>query len=477
MSFEPDLLDQDLLADSFRRAGTGLTRREQWVGALLAFGFFATCAGLWTARPPGHFDALAVGLCLLVLAAATRVHFDTPLGFTVPTQLAFVPLLFAAPPAIVPLACVCALLLARLPELLRREVPASRLLQIPGNAWFAIGPTTVFVIAGTDPWAAGPALLLAALAAQFTLDFAVSSVRYSVALKAPLSSQLRETWVYGVDAALSGVALVIAHATRQTPAAVLTLLPLLGLLALFARERHHRLESLIELNGAYRGTARVLGDVVEADDGYTGQHCKSVVALALEVGARLKLSAAQARNLEFAALLHDVGKVAIPKEIINNPGKLDEYEWALMKTHPLEGQQMLSRVGGFMCDVGLVVRSHHERWDGCGYPDGLAGEAIPLESRIITCCDSWNAMRTDRSYRSALTYEQALAEMTTHAGSQFDARIVDVLLPIVAAEKQPGERPAALGPESLARVQAGSRASAFGIGLEAGLGGHETASV
>jgi HD-GYP domain-containing protein (c-di-GMP phosphodiesterase class II) len=455
MSLEPDLVDQDLLADSFRRSAAAPTRREHWVGAILACGFFAACGGLWALRPPGHFNVVAAGLCLLVLAAATRVHFDTPLGFTVPTQLAFVPLLFAAPPALVPLACVCALALARLPDLLRREVPASRLLQIPGNAWFAIGPPAVFVAAGTDPWHAGPILLLTALAAQFAVDFGVSSVRYSIALDAPLSSQLGETWVYGVDAALSAVALVIAHATRQTPAAVLTLLPLLALLGLFARERHHRLESLIELNNAYRGTALVLGDVVEADDGYTGQHCKSVVALAREVGAQLKLGAAQARNLEFAALLHDVGKVAIPKEIINNPGKLDEHEWALMKTHPLEGQNMLSRVGGFMCDVGLVVRSHHERWDGGGYPDGLVGEAIPLESRIITCCDSWNAMRTDRSYRMALTYEQALAEMKAHTGSQFDPRIVDALLPIVAAEEQPAhsEPP---HPAPLTLVHAGS---------------------
>jgi putative nucleotidyltransferase with HDIG domain len=313
----------------------------------------------------------------------------------------------------------------------------------------------VFGAAGTDPWHAGPILLLTALAAQFAVDFGVSSVRYSIALDAPLSSQLGETWVYGVDAALSAVALVIAHATRQTPAAVLTLLPLLALLGLFARERHHRLESLIELNNAYRGTALVLGDVVEADDGYTGQHCKSVVALAREVSAQLKLGAAQARNLEFAALLHDVGKVTIPKEIINNPGKLDEHEWALMKTHPLEGQNMLSRVGGFMCDVGLVVRSHHERWDGGGYPDGLVGEAIPLESRIITCCDSWNAMRTDRSYRMALTYEQALAEMKAHTGSQFDPRIVDALLPIVAAEEQPAHSQPP-HPAPLTLVHAGS---------------------
>ena len=197
---------------------------------------------------------------------------------------------------------------------------------------------------------------------------------------------------------------------------------MLGLLAVFARERHDRMKGLIELNNAYRGTALVLGDVVEADDGYTGEHSKGVVRLALAVGDQLGLDAEQRRNLEFGALLHDVGKIAIPKEIINKPGKLDPHEWDIITTHTLEGQKMLDRVGGFMRDVGLIVRSHHERWDGRGYPDGLAGEAIPLEARIISCCDTWNAMRTDRSYRKALSHEVARAELVANAGHQFDPR-------------------------------------------------------
>ena len=185
---------------------------------------------------------------------------------------------------------------------------------------------------------------------------------------------------------------------------------------MFAHERRRRLESTLELSNAYRGTALVLGDVVEADDSYTGQHCRSVVALTLDVAERLGLSAERRRNLEFAALLHDVGKIAIPKEIINKPGKLDPHEWTIVKTHTLEGQKMLDRVGGFMREVGLIVRSHHERWDGGGYPDGLAGDAIPLEARIIACCDTWNAMRTDRPYRKALAYEIASAELVSELG-------------------------------------------------------------
>ena len=136
-------------------------------------------------------------------------------------------------------------------------------------------------------------------------------------------------------------------------------------------------------------------------------------------------------------MLHDVGKITIPKEIINKPGKLDPHEWEIIKTHPAQGQRMLGRVGGFMTEVGEIVRAHHERWDGGGYPDGLAGEAIPLEARIITCCDSWSAMRTDRPYRNALSYEAATEQMIVNTGSQFDPVVVEAMLRVVAEAEGP----------------------------------------
>ncbi len=237
--------------------------------------------------------------------------------------------------------------------------------------------------------------------------------------------------MYGIDAALAAPGLVVAAEMEGHPLAPLALVPLLAILAIFARERRGRLESLLELGSAYRGTALVLGDVVEADDGYTGEHCKSVVELTMSVADELGLGAANRRNLEFGALLHDVGKIAIPKSIINKPGKLDPEEWSIIRTHTIEGQKMLERVGGFMREVGLIVRSHHERWDGAGYPDGLAGEAIPIEARIIGCCDAWNAMRTDRSYRQALPYATAVSELLENNGTQFDPRVVSALLRVI----------------------------------------------
>jgi putative nucleotidyltransferase with HDIG domain len=245
-----------------------------------------------------------------------------------------------------------------------------------------------------------------------------------------------------VDAALSGVAFAVAVLMGSSAFAVLTIVPMLGLLGMFARERSSRLSGLLELGETYRGTALLLGDVVEADDAYTGMHSQGVVKLVLAVADRLGLDADRRRNVEFAALLHDVGKIAIPKEIINKPGKLDEHEWTIMKTHAAEGERMLRQVGGFMNDVAAIVRSHHERWDGGGYPDGLLGEAAPFESRIITCCDSWSAMRTTRPYRQAMQYEDAVAEMERHSGAQFDPVVAEALLSVVAEQNHDTAGPA-----------------------------------
>jgi HD-GYP domain-containing protein (c-di-GMP phosphodiesterase class II) len=383
---------------------------------------------------------------LVALAAAMRVEFDIGSGITAPSQLAFIPLLFAMPPALAPVAVVVAGAAAKLPDLLRGRLRPVRLLATFANAWFSVGPALVFAIAApesADDATAG--LILAALAAQFALDFGASSLREALVHGATLREQLQETWVYAVDVALTPVGLMAAWSAEETSLGVLGLLPLLGVLAVFARERRARVDGLVELNAAYRGTALVLGDVVEADDSYTGEHSRGVVQLALEVGGRLGLDAGERRNLEFAAMLHDVGKVAIPKDIINKPGELDASEWQVMRTHTIEGERMLDQVGGFMSEVGRIVRSHHERWDGGGYPDGLAGEAIPLEARIVACCDAWNAMTTTRSYREAMPDEEAARELVAHAGSQFDPTVVGTVLRIAGVPDGP-PAPAARSP-------------------------------
>jgi putative nucleotidyltransferase with HDIG domain len=431
MSLDPTIEEQSLLAASLRQRRSRMSDRERLATVGSTAVFAAAVAALWVTNPPHGVPVVQTVLCVLVLALATRIEFDTPFGFTVPTQLAFVPLVFVVPLAIVPLAVVGALTIERLERVRRGALPPSRLLRAVPNAWFAIGPVAVFAIAEVAPRHAGPVLLIVALAAQICVDFVAARGHDVVTGSGSVRAQLREAWVYVVDVALSGVGLVVAQDLHSSPAELLFLVPLLGLFAMFAHERNHRLRGLLELNSAYRGTALVLSDVVESDDLYTGQHSRSVVELALMLASDLGLSDERKRNLEFAALLHDVGKIAIPKEIVNKPGKLDPDEWTIIKTHTLEGEKMLSQVGGFMREVGILVRSHHERWDGRGYPDGLAGDQIPLEARIIACCDSWNAMRTDRIYRKALPLEVALDELTGNAGSQFDPGLVEGLLPII----------------------------------------------
>ncbi len=243
--------------------------------------------------------------------------------------------------------------------------------------------------------------------------------------------------VYLIDLALAPLGLAVALAASGRAWAVLLIVPLFAVLRWFSKERRARLEQLIELNDAYRGTALLLGDVVEADDTYTGEHCKDVVRLALEVARELELDMDRQRTVEFGALLHDIGKIAVPKAIVNKPGKLDPHEWEIIKTHTVEGQRMLERVGGFMGNVGQIVRSHHERWDGGGYPDGLQGQEIPLESRIVSCCDAFNAMTTTRPYRKAMGLTAALAELSEHSGAQFDPAIVDALAAVIRRSPTP----------------------------------------
>jgi putative nucleotidyltransferase with HDIG domain len=437
MSLNPDIAEQQRIATAAERRRGRMDRREKLVEGVFGTGLVVTALALIvvTGASASRIHLAGALVCMACLALAANVPFAVGGGYTVPTQLVFVPLLFTMPPAFAPLAVAMGLTVARVPAVVAGRRAVSRLWAVPGDAWFAVGPALVLVLAGApSPHEIGASLVVAMLAAQILVEIAFWAAREHLLDGVALESLLEDLWVHAVDVALTPVGLVVAADAGHRPWKVVALAPLLGVLAIFSREREARLAGMTELNQAYRGTALVLGDVVEADDGYTGEHSKGVVALAMEVGEALGLDAAQQRNLEFGALLHDVGKVAIPKEIINKPGKLDPSEWAIIKTHTFEGQRMLDRVGGFMREVGLIVRSHHERWDGAGYPDGLAGEQIPLESRIVSCCDTWNAMTTTRSYRPAMSPEEAVAEMRRCAGTQLDPRVVQVVLQIVAPE-------------------------------------------
>jgi HD-GYP domain-containing protein (c-di-GMP phosphodiesterase class II) len=285
--------------------------------------------------------------------------------------------------------------------------------------------------AGPGEWAALTAL---AVSAQFMGDGAISIAREYFALGVEPRKLLRPLgWIFFVDACLAPVGFAASLAGSQWPPAYLLPLPLLLLTRLFAHERSDRVSHALELSAAYRGTAFLLGDVVEADDAYTGAHSRSVVDLAVAVADRLELDGRSRHLTELTALLHDVGKIRIPKSIINKKGPLTDEEWTLIETHTIHGEQLLSQVGGLLTEVGHIVRSCHERYDGLGYPDGLAGEAIPIVARIVFCCDAFNAMTTTRSYRSAMSTDEARRELIQNRGTQFDPQAVDAILAVIPA--------------------------------------------
>jgi len=153
------------------------------------------------------------------------------------------------------------------------------------------------------------------------------------------------------------------------------------------------------------------------------EHGAVVAALARAVGERMGMAARELDDVERAAELHDIGKIAIPDAILNKPGPLDAEERRFMRRHTLIGESMLS-AAPVLQSASKVVRSSHERFDGKGYPDGLSGEQIPLASRIILVCDAFHAMTSDRPYQSAQSVESALAELNRCAGSQFDPAVV-----------------------------------------------------
>jgi GAF domain-containing protein/HAMP domain-containing protein len=186
-------------------------------------------------------------------------------------------------------------------------------------------------------------------------------------------------------------------------------------------------EAYEKLDRMYLETVTALAAAMEAKDQYTASHADSLAAMAVAVGGRLGLSDGELRMLQYAAVLHDIGKIGIPGNILNKPAALTRDEFETMAQHTIIGERIISRID-YLVPIARIIRSAHERWDGTGYPDGLAGDEIPLASRILLVCDALDAMTTDRPYRAALPIDEALRELAGHAGSQFDPRVVDVFL-------------------------------------------------
>ena len=425
-----------LVGAARERHANALSTREQFACAVMAAGF-AAAAALTLVLVPWQREADPLMIVFLVglYAVVSRIEFEIGHGYATPEQLVFVPMLFLAPLPLVPVLVATGFLIGRLPTRVAANKRGHALSDIAGT-WFALGPVwALALLAPGEPPAVESAWIYAvALGAQVVVGTAAFMVH--VWLDKDSQEVSAALWSYRVDAVLSPVGLVLALQAWEEPTTLLAVVPLTWLLSVFSQERKERYTASLELHNAYRGTVMLLSDVVEAEDDYTAFHCRSVVELVAEVAEEMNIPKADRQELEFAALLHDVGKIAIPKEILNKPSKLTDEEFELIKTHTIEGQQLLDRVGGLMGRVGKIVRSCHERWDGKGYPDGLSGADIPLAARIVFCCDAYNAMTTDRPYRKAMRREDALDEIRDNAGSQFDATVAAALERVVLNDER-----------------------------------------
>jgi HD-GYP domain-containing protein (c-di-GMP phosphodiesterase class II) len=217
---------------------------------------------------------------------------------------------------------------------------------------------------------------------------------------------------------------------EQTVARIVTTTPIFVGLVVITGYLGHASAKMARNRGRFESTISSLLVALQERDGYTADHSEETVELALAVGDELRIAGEARSVLADVALLHDIGKIGIPNEILNKQDGLSEHEWEFMKRHPEIGERIVAPVPGFAA-VAEAIRHEHERWDGAGYPDGIAGEQIPVASRIVLVCDAFHAMITDRPYRKAIGVQAARDELTRHAGTQFDPQVVDALLAVI----------------------------------------------
>ena len=250
----------------------------------------------------------------------------------------------------------------------------------------------------------------------------------------PLPQKVRKwLWLVGVITTVASITVLLMgrEPSLFNYLATFVLLGSMGLLAFVSASRALNFsaryeESILyveEVKRSYRSLRQVATTAMDLRDDVTGGHSDRVVGLSLELARRLGLAEEHLHHLEWAAFLHDIGKVRIDEGILTKPGPLDAGEWGAMQQHPYFSYSILAEVDSLR-EAAEIVYCHHERYDGMGYPRSLRGAEIPLEARIFSVADAYDAMVSPRPYRQTLSHEQAVQEILRHAGTQFDPQVV-----------------------------------------------------
>ncbi|MGK2878434.1 MAG: HD-GYP domain-containing protein [Solirubrobacterales bacterium] len=284
--------------------------------------------------------------------------------------------------------------------------------------------------------------LLAITASVYTFD--VSTL--SVFLLMPMMALTCFFWDHRTLVAtnLIGAAVIFTlpvgtgHANDASSALIITL-PALIAVALLSGALAARFNTMrLNERTRYKATIEALSTALTARDGYTGSHSQETLWLVNAICDELRLTTNACEYVADVALLHDIGKIGIPNDILHEPGQLNDAQWEVMKQHPVIGERIVVTVPGLE-EVARAIRHEHERWDGGGYPDSLKSGEIPLASRIVLVCDAFHAMTSDRPYRKAMNVDEARLELSRNAGTQFDPTVVGALLHVLD-RREPAER-------------------------------------